>query len=70
MKRLLVSSAALLMATSVIAAAELESGLKVGDHAGAFNRRGPGLLLFCQGLFPFPSDGDPRFVRFNTAKRL
>ena len=37
MKRLLVCSAALLMATSVIAAAELESGLKVGDHAGAFN---------------------------------
>ena len=37
MKRLLVSSAALLMATSVIAAAELESGLQVGDPAGAFN---------------------------------
>ena len=37
MKRLLVSSAALLMATSVIAAAELESGLQVGDFATAFN---------------------------------
>ncbi len=37
MKRLLVSSAALLMATSVIAAAELESGLQVGDFATPFN---------------------------------
>ena len=35
MKRLLVCSAALLMATSVIAAAELESGLQVGDFATA-----------------------------------
>lgn len=37
MKRLLVSSAALLMVTSVVAAAELESGLQVGDFAGVFN---------------------------------
>ena len=37
MKRLLVASAALVMATSVIAAAELESGLQVGDFAPAFN---------------------------------
>ena len=39
MRRLLVPSAALLVATIVApaAAAELESGLQVGDRAGAFN---------------------------------
>lgn len=37
MKRLLVSSAAVLLATTFAAAAELESGLQVGDAAGPFN---------------------------------
>ena len=37
MKRLLVSSAAVMLATSFVVAAELESGLQVGDAAGAFN---------------------------------
>jgi hypothetical protein len=41
MKRLLVPSAALLMATVgvVVAAEELESGLQVGDRTSAFNVR-------------------------------
>ena len=37
MKRLLVSSAAVMLATSFVVAAELESGLQVGDFVGAFN---------------------------------
>lgn len=44
MKRLLVPSAALLIATcGVIVAGELKSGLQVGDSAGAFN------VLDCTG---------------------
>ena len=47
MRRFLVPSAALLVATIVApaSAAELESGLQVGDKAGAFN------VLNCSGPF-------------------
>lgn len=49
MRRLIVSSAALLIATcGVIVAGELKSGLQVGDSAGAFN------VLDCTG----PKAGD------------